>query len=465
MRHTRISLLVRVCSWLLAFALPATAFARDSWTDPYPGVRHLHRRGDSMDLHLMVVDLSRPEVSLVTTRQEDRGLQTREFARQYGAQIAVNANYFDSSLRTCGMAASDGNIWSASYVEGCDMSLGFGDFNEAAAFESGAVLHGPFSESWMRGVVSGKPWLIRDGVIQGGWEHPRHIRVRHPRTALGISEDRNTLLVAVVDGRRSTARGMNGTELASLLAEFGAHNAFNLDGGGSTELFVAGEGGVQNRPSDAAARGVSNHFGIRIDTSARWHAAELENVEADASTVVGGKVRVRMTYRNAGRRPWTLDEEHGVSLGVASGRPSALWDPNGWISTTVASRALRVVAPGERYTFDFDVAAPAVPGEFATSFVPTLSSGEALSAPTEIRLAVTGDAGEEVPSDVGNVEVAFGSERRDAPIFQASVVGAESPRSSWWFALGFASIFGVGYKLVQRRRSKAPRNRRVLPAE
>jgi len=45
--------------------------AQDVWTNPYPGVRHLHRKRERVDLHVMVVDLTAPEVSLVSTQPAD----------------------------------------------------------------------------------------------------------------------------------------------------------------------------------------------------------------------------------------------------------------------------------------------------------------------------------------------------------------------------------------------------------
>lgn len=71
---------------------------------------------------------------------------------------------------------------------------------------------------------------------------------RHPRTAAGWTKD-GRLLLLVVDGRGEASRGATLEETAGLLLEFGAEEALNFDGGGSTTLWVAGS--VVNRPSDA----------------------------------------------------------------------------------------------------------------------------------------------------------------------------------------------------------------------
>lgn len=62
------------------------------------------------------------------------------------------------------------------------------------------------------------------------------MRARHPRSAIGLSEDLRTLLLAVVDGRTTASAGMYGTELAEFMEKLGAHVAFNYDGGGSSQL-------------------------------------------------------------------------------------------------------------------------------------------------------------------------------------------------------------------------------------
>jgi exopolysaccharide biosynthesis protein len=83
--------------------------------------------------------------------------------------------------------------------------------------------------------------------------------VRHPRTAVGISKDGDTLLLVAVDGRQEGhSRGATLAELGELMKGFGAHDALNLDGGGSTAMIVkdraTGVFAVVNRPSDPALK-------------------------------------------------------------------------------------------------------------------------------------------------------------------------------------------------------------------
>ena len=67
---------------------------------------------------------------------------------------------------------------------------------------------------------------------------------RYPRAALAVTGD--SLLAVACDGRSRADAGLSLRELAELLADLGAREAINLDGGGSTSLVCAGE--LRNRP-------------------------------------------------------------------------------------------------------------------------------------------------------------------------------------------------------------------------
>lgn len=74
---------------------------------------------------------------------------------------------------------------------------------------------------------------------------------RHPRTAVAKKENGN-ILFFTVDGRSKMSAGMSLEELQKTLRWLGASYIINLDGGGSTTMYVKGqsENGVVNHPSD-----------------------------------------------------------------------------------------------------------------------------------------------------------------------------------------------------------------------
>lgn len=110
--------------------------------------------------------------------------------------------------------------------------------------------------------ISGGPRILRDGAVSVEVEQERLSRSfadkRHPRTAIGYSQDAQVLFLIVVDGRQpGYSVGMSLPELAEFmrtrLAEFSrarvnAYQGLNLDGGGSTTMVVSGQ--VVNKPSD-----------------------------------------------------------------------------------------------------------------------------------------------------------------------------------------------------------------------
>jgi hypothetical protein len=126
-------------------------------------------------------------------------------------------------------------------------------------------------------VVGGGPQLIRDGRVAIAPENEgiaaRFVSDRHPRTA--IAKTRNgQLLIATVDGRQpGVSVGMSLPELANLLLEFGASEAINLDGGGSTTMVVNDK--LVNNPSDQTGeRPVSDAILIvprKLSSRARVH--------------------------------------------------------------------------------------------------------------------------------------------------------------------------------------------------
>ncbi|HWL52266.1 MAG TPA: phosphodiester glycosidase family protein [Chthoniobacteraceae bacterium] len=113
-------------------------------------------------------------------------------------------------------------------------------------------------------IVSAGPILFEGG----GWK-PREGKKwvpRHPRTAIGIDKTGLQLLLVVVDGRSELSAGMGFNTLGEYLHHLGAHDAINLDGGGSSAMNAIVEGRAQtlNHPSDATERYVPTGLGVFV---------------------------------------------------------------------------------------------------------------------------------------------------------------------------------------------------------
>jgi exopolysaccharide biosynthesis protein len=71
---------------------------------------------------------------------------------------------------------------------------------------------------------------------------------RHPRSCACVT-NKNELILLTADGRTAEAQGLNLHELTTLMLSLNCREAVNLDGGGSTTLYLEGKG-VVNMPCD-----------------------------------------------------------------------------------------------------------------------------------------------------------------------------------------------------------------------
>jgi exopolysaccharide biosynthesis protein len=101
-------------------------------------------------------------------------------------------------------------------------------------------------------VMTAGPMLIRDGKMVTQRDDRTFVTQRHNRIALGIRSDGTTLLV-VADGRfKHKSEGLSLPELERVMLWLGCTEAINLDGGGSSTMYIQGApySGVVNYPSD-----------------------------------------------------------------------------------------------------------------------------------------------------------------------------------------------------------------------
>ena len=102
-------------------------------------------------------------------------------------------------------------------------------------------------------IAGGQPVLVKDGRGIVPRRCDTSFCAPQPRTAVGYTSD-GRVLIATVDGRQTGwSVGMSLREWAQAFVQMGAEGVLNLDGGGSTTMWVRGEG-VVNRPSNAGHR-------------------------------------------------------------------------------------------------------------------------------------------------------------------------------------------------------------------
>ena len=115
-------------------------------------------------------------------------------------------------------------------------------------------LRGSSPRDWARvpDAIGGAGLLLLDGRDITEWGAERIATgfdtTRHPRTLIGTAAD-GAIWLVTIDGRNPTlSLGMSFTELQRLSRRLGLRSVLNLDGGGSTTMWVAGR--VVNHPSD-----------------------------------------------------------------------------------------------------------------------------------------------------------------------------------------------------------------------
>ena len=114
-------------------------------------------------------------------------------------------------------------------------------------------------------IISGGPYLVKDNEIFVDMTAQKlgSIGGRNPRTAIGYTKD-NNLILLTADGREGSSIGLTLMELANLMKEFGCVNAMNLDGGGSTVMYVGGE--VVNKPAVYGGIPLSHTLNVTLNS-------------------------------------------------------------------------------------------------------------------------------------------------------------------------------------------------------
>lgn len=246
-------------SLLLLTIFAATAAA--DWTTVAPGVSYQHFHDGAMDIHVSRVDLTSEAIRVMVTRESDEGLRVSDFAKKNNAVVAINGDYFDKSMRPVGLSVGDCGPWADSHDTGREGVVAVGG-DKAAIYTQSAVMDPP--DPWITAAISGWPMLVRDCHALTSAELPgsdAFTRSPHARTALGLSADGRTLYLVVADGRRADAPGLTLGQLGAWMQQqLGVCAAINLDGGGSTAMWVGDR--IVNRPSDGSERRVGNHLAV-----------------------------------------------------------------------------------------------------------------------------------------------------------------------------------------------------------
>ena len=254
----KIHLIISIFLLSFAYSFHSTAQSSQKYSDP---VCHIQIQTDSLfdspqRINILLIDLELfPHYSLEIAYQKSELAKTSQLAENRNALAAINGGFFDMD-----------NGGSVSYFEiddsvicktrSTDLKWAVSDsiINGALLLLENHILeiesanlqqHYQDSKKETFVLVTG-PILIKDSILQD-LPDMKFVNNRHPRTCVGITGE--SIIFMTIDGRSETAAGMNLVEVQNYMLELGCLDAINLDGGGSTSMWVKNKGLV-NIPSD-----------------------------------------------------------------------------------------------------------------------------------------------------------------------------------------------------------------------
>jgi hypothetical protein len=271
---------------LLIFPNPVKALTIvNSWQPIFQGIDYATGFTDDpvpQQVNSLRIDLFNPTVHFFSTPSngieplETTAQTTSQFLDQYDLQVAVNANFFAPCCVVAtepkdliGLAISGGNIVSPSDAQ---ISGNIGEVPNSLLLtqnnQAQIVLTNPSDDfSNIFTAVSAGPRLLTDGAIVVPQIPPDSFYDLNPRTAVGISENEQYLILMTIDGRQpGISEGATLYQTAQWLQRFGSYQGLNLDGGGSTTMVREGLQGmpqILNTPSGSGIeRFNGNNFGV-----------------------------------------------------------------------------------------------------------------------------------------------------------------------------------------------------------
>ena len=187
---------------------------------------------------------------------------TSKFAKDSGAVVAMNGTFYNMKKPYNSGCYFKKNgveefVFAEKMAQGDNGAIAISNKGKVAIHAADPSVPGNIvaDQAWPSkldgpSIMSSGPILIVDGQ-DARLDENSFNRNRHPRSGIG-TRGKKVYLVAV-DGRNSeNAQGVSLWEFTKIMRWIGAEDALNMDGGGSTTLYVEGENGtgIVNHPSD-----------------------------------------------------------------------------------------------------------------------------------------------------------------------------------------------------------------------
>ena len=222
-------------------AAPTPTPAPENLIAAEDGIEVYAVRGGTYSGYMMVVqDPSR--VSVGTCRDKfngSRGSQLYEIAQRYNAVAAINGGGFEDNGGVGNGGTPDSLVISGGVrLHGLSKTNNIVvGFNRDDILVVGKMSGEQVEQKNLRDALAFGPALVING-------EPTEVKGQssglNPRTAIGQRAD-GAVLMLVIDGRQASSLGATYADLISVMVEYGAVNAVNLDGGSSSLLYYKGD--------------------------------------------------------------------------------------------------------------------------------------------------------------------------------------------------------------------------------
>lgn len=268
---------------------------------------HLFQFKPSNDLQCVLVDAGQ-NVKVPLSKLDNQWMLNNG----YRAKAKINASFFNQDVIGWNFVDYD-------YV----LSEGWQDGIYDLFFKDNKLIIDDVSKEKFETEYKGKAqWgtslsytLVQNGKINlAGSNKYSHATATNPRTMIGQKAD-GTIVLAVVDGRTISNRGVKAQEQAEIMLELGCVNAINCDGGGSSEMIV--DGWIKNNPSDGKERAVPNGIIVyeKIKTQTPVQSEPKQEGGKDMITIV---LDAGHGYNTAGKRTPDGQREWSMNSKVAT---------------------------------------------------------------------------------------------------------------------------------------------------
>jgi hypothetical protein len=188
--------------------------------------------------YVMQINLDAPGISFTTTpltaagsaggSVETTSQTTAQFLQSTGAQVAINANTFNTCCSTTtpasetlnGLAVSNGQLVSADAAGTADLLL-------TATNQASMVAGGTANLSGVANAIAGFGYVVQDGVNVASAASGAST-ASDPRLLVGLSQNDQYLYLVGIDSGSSDGNGVTGSEEANVMLALGVYNAINL---------------------------------------------------------------------------------------------------------------------------------------------------------------------------------------------------------------------------------------------